>query len=173
MRSGARLGPWVLILALVLVGAAASQRVPEVDDGIDVYFRSTGVLALSDQGRARYPVEDPGESELLERAFPDAPPQIPHSVEEMLPIALGDNECLECHDPENAGEDDIPFPESHLSRPVIAEGPRGSPMASVVKAYRKGDDLVGARYLCSTCHTPQAKNVRTPKTRFIREKVAK
>jgi cytochrome c-type protein NapB len=139
-----------------------SNKAKEDDDGIDVYFRDVDLSALSGQEVAKY------------SAFPGAPPQIPHAVEDMYPITLDDNECLECHHPENAVEgDDIPLPESHFDRPVMAKGKTDEAMAWVVKGYEKAKDLPGTRYGCNICHTPQATNVRTPKTTFIAEKLPK
>jgi cytochrome c-type protein NapB len=166
MRRRTERGLWaaVLLVPLLLAGAAASDQ--EVDDGIDVYFRDADLGALSEQALEKYPDTDPGESELLERAFEGVPPMISHTVEDMLPITLDDNECLECHHPENAVEgDDVPLTEDHFDRAVMAEGAPGQGLVWVVKGYEKGD-LVGARYSCMMCHTPQAMNVKTPRTLF-------
>ena len=42
-----------------------------------------------------------------------------------------------------------------------------------VASYEKVKDVVGGRYNCSMCHTPQATNVDTPKNSFVRAKAAK
>jgi cytochrome c-type protein NapB len=158
------------LLLPLLLGAAAK----EVDDGIDVYFRDSDIGALADQALPVYPDVEAGESKLLERDFPDAPPQIPHTVEDMYPITMGDNECLNCHHPENAvSKEDAPLPESHFERAVMARGKKDEPMVWVVKNYETAKDVVGNRYNCSMCHTPQATNVKTPKNRFVRVKAPK
>jgi cytochrome c-type protein NapB len=159
----------VLVLPFFAAGAGATDA--EVDDGIDVYFRDVELTALSDQALEKYPDVEAGESQLLERSFPDAPPQISHTVEDMLPITLDDNECIECHHPDNvAGKEDSPLPKSHFSRAVMGAGGKGESMVWVVKGYEDATDVAGSRYNCSMCHTPLATNVDTPKSDFIRLK---
>jgi cytochrome c-type protein NapB len=132
-------------------------------DDINVFFRTASLGSLSDQGLPEYPEADAGESTKLGRDFPDAPPQIPHAIEDMYPITLAGNDCLDCHHPENAiGADDVPLPESHFQEPVMGKGDGQSPMVWVVKDYAKTQDVAGARFNCNLCHTPQATNVATP-----------
>jgi cytochrome c-type protein NapB len=144
----------------------APRSALEADDGLDVFFRDASLVSLSDQALPEYPDADAGESTKIARDFPDAPPQIPHAVEDMFPLTLGGNECLECHLPENATGDDVPLPESHFKAPVMGKGADDEPMVWVVKDYRQTEDLMGARYNCNMCHTPQATNVATPKNSF-------
>jgi len=144
----------------------ASSSASRTSDDIVVFFRVASLESLSDQALPEYPDADPGESTKIARDFPDAPPQIPHAVEDMYPITLGGNECLDCHLPENASGDDIPLPESHFQTPVMGKGSAHEPMAWVVKDYRQSQDVAGARYNCNMCHTPQATNVSTPKNSF-------
>jgi len=166
---------WMMGLAvpLFLLAVGGADLAVETDDGIDVYFRDTELGALAKQDAAEFPGTEAGESELIDRAFPDAPPAIPHTVEDMYPITAGDNECLECHDPENAVEGtDIPLPRTHFREPVMAEGGKSDAMAWVVKSYKQAKNVAGNRYNCSMCHTPQAGNVRTVKSTFERVKGA-
>lgn len=154
--------------AAIAAGAAAGEKSGEVDDGLDVYFRDVDLVALSDQSLPAYPEAEAGDSTPLGRAFPDAPPQIPHSVEDMLPISAGDNQCIDCHHPESvASEADRPIPKSHFAHPVIGKGKKGDPMVTVVAGYEQGEKLSGARYHCTMCHTPQATNVDTPSSGFV------
>jgi len=135
---------------------------------MDVYFRDVDLVALSDQDLPAYPEAEAGDSATLGRAFPDAPPQIPHSVEDMLPISATDNACLDCHDPENvASEADRPIPKSHFERPVMRKGKKGEPMVTIVAKYKEDESLPGTRYNCTMCHTPQATNVDTPRSNFV------
>jgi cytochrome c-type protein NapB len=169
MRPRTQLSSWLVILALPFFAAGAGANEEEVDDGIDVYFRDVDLSALSDQALETYPDDEAGESLLLNRSFPDAPPQISHTVVDMLPITLDDNECIECHHPDNvAGKEDAPLPKSHFSRAVMGAGGKGDSMVWVVKSYEDAKDVVGNRYNCNMCHTPQATNVDTPKSTFIR-----
>ncbi|HEY5656386.1 MAG TPA: nitrate reductase cytochrome c-type subunit [Myxococcota bacterium] len=166
-----RRNPWLAapLLALALaMGAAAEKNHAEVDDGVDVYFRDSDLSALSHQDLETYPADEAGESQRLERAFPDAPPQIPHSVEGMLPITASDNECINCHHPDNAAsEADAPIPKSHFQRPVMRSGKQGEPMVWMVEKYADTKDLPGTRYNCTMCHAPQATNVKTPASGFV------
>jgi nitrate reductase cytochrome c-type subunit len=84
----------------------------------------------------------------------------------MYPITLADNECLECHLPENATGDDVPLPDSHFMVPVMGKGAANEPLVWVVKDYQQTPGTMGARYNCNMCHTPQATNVSTPKNSF-------
>jgi cytochrome c-type protein NapB len=171
MRRKARRSHWlsVLLVPLLFVAAGAGEAQKEADDGLDVYFRETNLGALADQELPVYPDDAAGESLLLGRDFPDAPPQIPHSVEDMLPITSDDNECLQCHHPDNAvSEKDAPLPETHFEQAIMAKGKPGESMVWVVSGYQKAKDVVGSRYNCDMCHTPQAKNVETPKSTFVR-----
>ena len=170
MRRKAQPSFWLAaaLIPLLLLGAGSVDDMKEADDGLDVYFREGDLLALTDQSLPVYPGTKTGESTRLERDFPDAPPQIPHTVEDMYPITLDDNECLDCHHPDNAiSSDDLPLPESHFTGPVMGKGGPGNAMIWVVKNYKKRKDLVGDRYNCNMCHSPQASNVTTPNNRFI------
>ena len=177
MRQEARLSPWLLVLFMLpalVTGSVMADTTKESGDGIDIYFRSSDLGALSSQALAEYPDTDAGESQNFDRSFPDAPPQVPHTVEDMLPITRLDNECLECHHPENAVEgQDVPLPESHFQRALMAKGKTNEPMVWVVKGYEQAKDVVGTRYHCSMCHTPQATNVSTPRSDFVPAKLVK
>jgi len=145
----------------------AARSASGASDDVVVFFRTASIESLSDQALPEYPQTDPGEATKLPRDVPDAPPQIPHTVEDMYPITLTSNECLDCHSPENAiGPDDVPIPKSHFKLPVMGKGAAGDPMVWVVKSYRETQDLAGTRYNCNMCHTPQATNVSMPTNRF-------
>lgn len=151
------------------VTQASSAQSP--DDGLKLYFREADLLAMSAQKQETYNEEAPGDNPRIERAFPGAPPSIPHTTEDMLPITATENECLTCHHPDSASTGDIPFPPSHFLAPVMGKGKKNDPMVWVVKDYKKLNDLMGARYNCVMCHTQPATNVDTPKSNFIVEKI--
>lgn len=154
-------------LALLAVDAGSGEA-KEPDDGLDIYFRDADLGELSDQAQETYSESEAGESKLIDRAFPDAPPQIPHTVEDMLPITSDDNECLECHHPDNTlSKADKPLPETHFKRALMAPGEPGEAMVWKVQGYEKAKDVVGGRYNCSMCHTAQATNVATPESSFV------
>ena len=115
----------------------------------------------------------PGSSIKFERAYKDAPPMIPHSIEGLLPITRENNQCLGCHLPEVAKSmGATPIPPSHFTnyRPetvmkdgkVIKEGKvvgqelKNTADIKLAKA-KKMDTLYEGRFNCSQCHAPQAK----------------
>ncbi|RMF82370.1 MAG: hypothetical protein D6739_08385 [Nitrospirae bacterium] len=106
---------------------------------------------------------EPGEAKPLPRAYQGAPPQIPHDTSDMA-ITGDENPCIGCHTTEPgakkvAGEAP-PVPQSHFvddyQRNYNRDARRG------VQTYRQAKiaaahGLLGARYLCTQCHVPQAK----------------
>ena len=169
MERNTSFAAWILaLLALVLMAPSEGEEaMAEVDDGIDVYFRDADLGAMSSQALAEYGDADPGDAGTLKRSFEGAPPQILHTVEDMLPITSGSNDCLDCHHPENTtDEEDYPIPDSHFQEAVMAKGQPGEAAVWKVQGYRRGDDVAGTRFNCTMCHTPQAMNVKTPGALF-------
>jgi len=165
----------ILVLQIAGVCLAEDADAPEPDDGVDVYFRDSDLEALAAQDLAVYGDVDPGDSELIEPSFVSAPPQIPHSVEGLLPIQSDSNECLECHMPNVAADvEAVPIPESHFMTPTILGTPDNEEadvdatggMLVVIDGYEKSSELSGTRFNCTLCHAPQATNVESPKNLF-------
>ena len=82
----------------------------------------------------------PGELPPPARPYATAPPRIPHGADDFLPITPKQNACLDCHGVKDkkAGEP-TPIPASHYTD------------------YRNAPDrvdtrVVGARYVCVSCH---------------------
>jgi cytochrome c-type protein NapB len=123
--------------------------------------------------KADYDRPSPGASTKFERAFKDAPPMIPHSVEGLLPITKMNNQCLGCHLPEVASSvGSTPIPATHFTnyRPsttmkdgvVLKEGQvlgKNMPNTSdvVIAETTKSDTLYQGRFNCTQCHAPQSK----------------
>ena len=119
----------------------------------------------------------PGQSTKFERAYVNAPPMIPHSVDGLLPITQNNNQCLSCHMPESAkAMGATPIPVSHFTnyRPttvykngeLVKEGKvvgiqKGDELGNVsdikIAKPKKSDKLYQGRFNCSQCHAPQAK----------------
>jgi cytochrome c-type protein NapB len=103
-----------------------------------------------------------GSSQKITRAFQDAPPMIPHDVEGMLPIKIGNNACVGCHAPAVASAvGATPYPPSHMTnfRPSNSYAIKGVNTSSTKLAHisiKKENKLVGARFNCSQCHAPQS-----------------
>ena len=91
-----------------------------------------------------YPDTKAGKSDLIAKSYHTAPPMVPHTLEEYLPITMEDNECMDCHDWYKKigdtyvkGKRKYPMPESHY----------GGFAGKGVK-----DEVSGARYTCVQCH---------------------
>jgi nitrate reductase cytochrome c-type subunit len=89
----------------------------------------------------RFPIVAPGNSELLERLFPEAPPYAPHTVDDTR-ITVDQNQCVTCH---------------------VDGSSFGGNIATEIPLSHYTDALTGAvsaeldprRYICTTCHVPQ------------------
>ncbi|MEA1880098.1 MAG: nitrate reductase cytochrome c-type subunit [Campylobacterota bacterium] len=134
----------------------------------DLYSEDT-----TEGDKADYDRPAPGTSTKFERAYKDAPPMIPHSVEGLLPITKMNNQCIGCHMPEVApsvGSTAIPATHFTNYRPettmkgdmVLKEGQVLGSMISntsdiVVADAQTGDTLYQGRFNCTQCHAPQSK----------------
>jgi len=120
------------------VPVAAAQEI--ADD--DLSYRNDPLLTEIGAPKTIFDAPDPGESQMGERSFENAPPVIPHNVDGLLPITLAENSCADCPLPAEAADvGATPMPASHLydlRRDTQLQG------------------LAGANYNCTQCHTPQA-----------------
>ncbi len=127
----------------------------------DLYSEKEDTVGMKTQ----YSSDAPGTSQRLARAFQDAPPMIPHSVEGLLPIKAGNNQCIGCHMPEAAkGVGATPIPKSHFTnfRPKHKfDGKMFKKsidnLKNEVSISKPSDKLSMARFNCSQCHAPQSK----------------
>ena len=156
------------LLSLVAIAslAYASGTISEESLGLrktDLYSESkTAPEAV------KYDAPAPGAAKTYERAYDNAPPLIPHSVDGLLPITRKNNACLGCHMPAAAkGVGATPIPPSHFVnfRPktkigkdgsVVKEGKAVKNTSDVKVVEHKQKTLYQGRYNCSQCHVPQA-----------------
>ncbi len=149
---------------------AVKPSVTEADLG----YRGTTDLLKEDvvPPAVHYHSAPPGTSKKFKRAYQDAPPMIPHSVEGLLPITKNNNACLGCHMPDVASAmGATPIPVSHFTsfRPSTAvkgdqilkngkviENTSSEKLANV--SIHKENKLYAGRWNCSQCHAPQATN---------------
>jgi cytochrome c-type protein NapB len=177
---------WISLLslvAIVAVGCASSGgTVSEESLGlrkVDLYSEDSAKPEAT-----QYSTAAPGTSKRFDRAYENAPPMIPHSVEGLLPIKVGNNACLGCHMPEVASSmGATPIPPSHFTnyRPttvlkggnVVKEGKVvgkdiGNTSDIKLAKAKKLNHLYQGRFNCSQCHAPQStqeplvKNTFTP-----------
>jgi cytochrome c-type protein NapB len=96
----------------------------------------------------------PGELPVLPRPYPIAPPRIPHAVDDFLPITQKQNACLDCHAvKEKKPGEPTPIPPSHYT------DYRNAP-------ERVGGQVVGARYVCVSCHAARTDAPSLVENRF-------
>jgi len=155
------------LTAIIAVGCASSAgTVSEESLGlrkVDLYSESSATPAAT-----KYIKAAAGTSKRFERAFENAPPMIPHDVEGMLPIKIGNNACTGCHMPEVAPSmKATPIPPSHFAsfRPktsigadgrITKEGSAVNNTSDFKTVAHKLNKLSTARFNCSQCHAPQS-----------------
>jgi len=155
------------------VSGSSSNMVSEEQLG----YRNT---ALADESAVmtpgvQYSKDAAGSSKRIKRAFQDAPPMIPHSVEGMLPITQNNNQCITCHVDSAPYDKSIPsVPVSHMTnfRPATAIAADGKVMKNGKKvdntssaklenvSIKKENKLYQGRFNCSQCHAPQDMSVK-------------
>lgn len=142
----------ILIISMIgMAFFACSDSKKEVKEGeaktlkdSEIGIRKVDLQDEKDVSLAQYdyPNSAAGESERIERSFENAPPMIPHSTEDMLPITQDNNQCLACHDPALASDVGAPaVPASHTYD---------------LRNDKKLGEVAHARFNCVLCHTPQA-----------------
>ncbi len=169
------------MVALISIGCAASSGTTVSDDSekalglrkTDLYSEKSETAPV----KTDYSRPAPGTSKKFERAYVNAPPMIPHSVEGLLPIKQGNNACLGCHMPEVAKTmNATPIPVSHFTnyRPttvfkdgeLVKEGKKvgiqsddklGNTSDIKLAKPKKLNHLYQGRFNCSQCHAPQSK----------------
>lgn len=138
-----------LVLMLVAAVAAAADDAGSKVAPEEMGLSKTSVFEVPTPEPPSYPSAPPGTVEPLGRAYPSAPPQIPHDISPFLPVTLKNNACRQCHDvPHRIGQPKNPYqptpiPESHYTDLRRAPG-------------EVTQQLIGARFVCTQCHVPQA-----------------
>jgi len=137
--------PAAILLALALAplavaGTDDTQAPASSISDRDLSLYPGSVFEAPDPPAFAWNARDPGDDERLPRAYPIAPPRIPHGIADFVPIRLNNNACLDCH-ALDAGADAPELPASHRT------DWRNAP--SVVTPT-----VAGARYNCVSCHVP-------------------
>lgn len=148
--------------------ASSSAQAPKVKPSIAEEQLGLRDIDLLDENtvlpdETKYSQSYAGSGKMYDRAFQDAPPMIPHSVEGLIPVTRDNNSCIGCHAPEVAPSmNATALPESHFlnMRPKHTMGMAGfSKAIDNLKnevSIQKIDKLSGSRYNCTQCHAPQS-----------------
>ena len=138
----------VLALAAVLAAGCSSTSGPTPDASAPATAIPDTRLGLVKESVFDVPTppavkandSNPGELPVLPRPYPIAPPRVPHAVDDFLPITQKQNACLDCHAVKDRQKGEpTPIPSSHYT------DYRNAP-------ERTGAQVVGARYVCVSCH---------------------
>jgi cytochrome c-type protein NapB len=138
---------WILAVTAWILLATACVPEQSVEDS-QLGLSKDSVFSTPEPIVAVNEANEPGENATQEAYFSGSPPVVPHQVEDFLPIRVGENMCLECHDlPDQIGQEPEP-------------GEPGSMPASHYTDLRRSPDevtqqVIGARYDCTQCHAPQ------------------
>lgn len=139
-----RIAPCALLLAAL--GCAAGKPAPEsraqpVPDTA-LGLAKGSVFDVPSPPLFKESDASPGEVPPLPRAFPGAPPLVPHDVSGYH-ITRKDNDCVECHSvKEKEKGQPTPMPPSHYTDLRNAPG-------------KVAERVAGARWVCTACHVAQ------------------
>jgi len=127
------------VLVAAGVATAAPKGIPDEELGLS----KTSVFETAVPPVVKENASAPGDRPVRPRAFPGAPPVVPHGVSDFLPITKGSNSCVDCHAvAKKVKGEPTPIPASHYTDLRNAPG-------------KRGDTVVGARWNCTACHVPQ------------------
>lgn len=142
MRKSVLFGAVLAAISLTLpVYAVQDQAVP--DDAIGL--SKTSVYDIPAPDVVEYSTTDAGSvGKRAERSYMTAPPMIPHTVKDMVPITLEANLCRDCH-----------VQPSMIGQKLTKGMPVPAPVSHYVDV--KAGELYMGRYNCTQCHAPQAK----------------
>lgn len=145
-----------LLLLAALAFAQTESPAPKAVPDTTLGLSKTSVFDSPSPPPVVPETADPGDRPPLPRAYPGAPPRIPHAVADFLPITRGENLCIDCHlvDEKVEGEP-TPIPASHKTDLRRSPG-------------EAGEKVVGARWVCLTCHVPRTGAGELVENRFGR-----
>ncbi len=141
MSKSILMGAALLALAYSLPAAAVSdQSIPDDTLGLS----KTSVFDVPEPAVVDYKGGDPGANKRIARSYDSAPPMIPHTTKDMVPIKQDFNLCKDCH------------VQPDLLKEKITKGMPIPAPASHYTDVKKGEMYMG-RWNCVQCHRPQAK----------------
>lgn len=152
-----------LVAASILISGVYAAAAKKAVDENQLGMRSTDLYSEvnAKPDGTKYGTAAAGTSKKIPRAFPDAPPMIPHDISDFGEITKENNACLGCHMPDVAtGVQATPIPPTHFTsfRPNVALDKNGR-FTEVDRDKIVKQDLKGAlwqgRFNCTQCHAPQ------------------
>lgn len=141
MRKSILCGAVLAAMAFTLPASAIEdQSIPDDTLGLS----KTSVYDVPDPDVVVYGSKDAGTvGKRAARSYNTAPPMVPHSIKDMVPITRESNLCKDCHvQPDLIGQ------KITMGLPVPA------PVSHYVNV--KQGELNMGRYNCTQCHAPQA-----------------
>ena len=136
------------VLAVLLAGGIAiSMGLLQAADNViqddKIGLSKTSVFDDPSPAVFEYKGGDAGTNAYLPRSYHTAPPMIPHTTKDMVPITRDSNLCKDCHViPDMIGQ----------------KIDKGVPKPAPVSHYEdvKAGQLYMGRWNCTQCHAPQA-----------------
>ncbi len=123
--------------AATAVPTSPATATPDPDDALYIMT----LLATGEIDPNRFTKVPPGDASLLDRAFPGAPPLVPHRSDDLV-ITAEKNSCMSCHETGKTinGDVAVQVPISHYTE---------------ITSGTVTGQLQGRRYVCTSCHVPQ------------------
>lgn len=136
----------ILSTAVFLVAGwvVAQEPAPEPISDSDLGLAKGSVFDVLIPPVPAVNTSDPGDTPVVARAFDLAPPRVPHAVGDFMPISREDNWCVDCH------MTDWTAPEEGEATPI----PFSHYMDLRSGSSDIGEQVVGARWVCVSCHVP-------------------
>ena len=132
-----------MLASLLSLSAYAVQDQAIPDDAIGL--SKTSVYDTPDPAVVEYGNADAGTvGKRAERSYMTAPPMIPHTTKDMVPITRDTNLCKDCH-----------VQPALIGRKIVKGLPVPAPASHYVNV--KEGQLYMGRWNCTQCHRPQAK----------------
>ncbi|HNA81550.1 MAG TPA: nitrate reductase cytochrome c-type subunit [Thiobacillaceae bacterium] len=132
-----------MLASLLSLSAYAVQDQAIPDDAIGL--SKTSVYDTPDPAVVEYGNADAGTvGKRAERSYMTAPPMIPHTTKDMVPITRDTNLCKDCH-----------VQPALIGQKIVKGLPVPAPASHYVNV--KEGQLYMGRWNCTQCHRPQAK----------------
>jgi nitrate reductase (cytochrome), electron transfer subunit len=139
---------WVVLMAgaiFGLSGCGQTTKAPVAKVAINdasLGLEKTSVYDVPTPPVTQYSKADPGTNQLLGVSYHTAPPQVPHNIDDFVPVTRDNNMCAACH-----------------NTPDLIGGKleKGQATPAPISHYvEKTKDLYMGRWNCIQCHRPQS-----------------